>query len=528
MKRLTYVLFLVLGCVGWSSLAQAQLLQTINYQGILSDQTGAVVADGNYNITFRFYTQPTGGTALWAEGQSIAIVDGLFNVVLGRVNPLTLPFDQAYWLGITPSGSVELTPRIPLTASAYSFFAQGVADGIISEAKLENQAVTPAKLADGAVTSAKIADGAVTGDKIADEAVSTTQLANGTVTLPKLNAAGASAGQTLVYNGSSLNWGTPSGMGIVSDVIAGDGLNRSQNGTEITISMADGAVTSTKIADGAVTAVKIAPGAVQAENLSGSGAMAEDVLTFDGTNVIWARATGGVQPGSITDVELADNAVTSIKILDGEVQNADLADDAVTSAKLTDESVGTADLAGLSVTTAKLAGGAVTGAKIQNGAVNTVDLADDAITSAKIANDNVGPAKIDASGASNGQVLSFNGSDVVWATVSGGVGPGSITEVELANDAVTSVKIQNGAVNTVDIALDAVSSARIQDGAVSTADLSDGAVTTTKLALDAVSSARIQNGAVNTVDLADAAVGFSKIDAAPPHTRRDQRRIVKL
>ncbi|MDZ7338121.1 MAG: hypothetical protein ONB30_06260 [candidate division KSB1 bacterium] len=112
--------FLVLLPILSGVIAWGQIPQTISYQGVLTDATGAVLPDGNYNLTFRLYDAATGGTALWSEGQLVALSKGIFNVTLGSVVPLSLPFDKPYWLGVTVGGGAELSPRIALTAAPYS------------------------------------------------------------------------------------------------------------------------------------------------------------------------------------------------------------------------------------------------------------------------------------------------------------------------------------------------------------------------------------------------------------------------
>jgi hypothetical protein len=76
-------------------------------------------------------------------------------VILGEGTPtvpLTLPFDQPYWLEVQVGG-VALAPRVKLTSSPYSLNALSVTDG----------AVTTSKLADNAVTSGKIQPNVVSG-----------------------------------------------------------------------------------------------------------------------------------------------------------------------------------------------------------------------------------------------------------------------------------------------------------------------------------------------------------------------------
>ena len=122
-------------------IAGAQIPRTISYQGVLTDATGKPAPDGNYSLTFRLYDLPSGTAYVWEEGQSIAVIKGIFNVVLGTANPLGIPFDKPYWLGLRVAGGPELAPRTVLTSSAYSLNTLSIVD----------TAVTGRKIADGQV-----------------------------------------------------------------------------------------------------------------------------------------------------------------------------------------------------------------------------------------------------------------------------------------------------------------------------------------------------------------------------------------
>jgi hypothetical protein len=101
--------------------AQAQVPNTISYQGVLMDAGGAVVPDGNYSLTFRLYLVVTGGSPIWSETQSLPTGKGIFSAVLGSSTPIGLAFDRQYWLGITVGAGSELSPRAAITPAAYSF-----------------------------------------------------------------------------------------------------------------------------------------------------------------------------------------------------------------------------------------------------------------------------------------------------------------------------------------------------------------------------------------------------------------------
>jgi hypothetical protein len=107
----------------FTSLLKAQIPQTISFQGILTDTSGTPKPDGVYLITFRLYSAEQGGAPLWFEQNSVNVSKGLFSHNLGSINPLypSLQFDQPYWLALEISGESELSPRISLTTSPYSF-----------------------------------------------------------------------------------------------------------------------------------------------------------------------------------------------------------------------------------------------------------------------------------------------------------------------------------------------------------------------------------------------------------------------
>ncbi|MBI4178903.1 tail fiber domain-containing protein [bacterium] len=107
----------------------------ISFQGQLSDSTGARI-NGNVSATFKLWSVPAGGTALWTEAQTLAADNGITSATLGSVTGLTLPFDTQYWLGVTVGTDAEMSPRIRLAASPYAFTAYSLTDSALARGTL--------------------------------------------------------------------------------------------------------------------------------------------------------------------------------------------------------------------------------------------------------------------------------------------------------------------------------------------------------------------------------------------------------
>jgi len=90
----------------------------LSVQGFLTDSIG-VVPDGNYSLLFKLYEN---NISVWEENHpSVAVENGVFNVLLGGTTPLdTMAFNAPFDLGITVGGDAEISPRTPLAAAAYA------------------------------------------------------------------------------------------------------------------------------------------------------------------------------------------------------------------------------------------------------------------------------------------------------------------------------------------------------------------------------------------------------------------------
>lgn len=117
-----------------------QLPRQMNYQGILTDETGNPV-HGSQDLTLTIYRRGIGFPAPWyavySETQTVEVNHGLFNVVIGASTPLDPGvFEGLYrlmglgWgqleLGVTVDGGPELMPRTKLLPVPYAFRAEYV------------------------------------------------------------------------------------------------------------------------------------------------------------------------------------------------------------------------------------------------------------------------------------------------------------------------------------------------------------------------------------------------------------------
>jgi hypothetical protein len=120
----------------------------IAYQGVLRDSSGKPLT-GSYSMVFTIYDSAAAGTDLWHETQTVAVTNGLYNIQLGSVSPITPPVFSGVtrYLGIKVGTDAEMAPRIPMITVPFAFRA-AIADSAQSATIPANISVT------GVVTAA--------------------------------------------------------------------------------------------------------------------------------------------------------------------------------------------------------------------------------------------------------------------------------------------------------------------------------------------------------------------------------------
>lgn len=214
----------------------AQTPRQISYQGILTDASGNLVANGNHSLRLRLFTESTGGTAIFSETQTVAVVGGTFNVIIGSTTPIpaSVAFDKAYFLGVSVDNGQELSPRTPLLAAPYALHAvyAEVAGSVVGGGGGGTAGVNSVNSMQGDVTFAG-----------AGSTVITNNTATKTITISSSGGSGASGIQGVQSTDGTLNITNP-------------------NGPVATLGIANASITAAKLVDSTITASKIAKGVI--------------------------------------------------------------------------------------------------------------------------------------------------------------------------------------------------------------------------------------------------------------------------
>lgn len=140
-------------------------------------------------------------------------------------------------------------------------------DGLITNARLAQNAVDSQNLANDSVVGNKIVNGAISSRKLADGAVITSKIGTAAVTADKLGDKAVTSAKIadMAIENRSLNINSVAGYNI-------------QDGTVDTSELADDAVTAVKLASNAVTTAKVKDGSITTEKLY-TGSVTETKLS---------------------------------------------------------------------------------------------------------------------------------------------------------------------------------------------------------------------------------------------------------
>ncbi|HVZ41507.1 MAG TPA: hypothetical protein VHI13_19655 [Candidatus Kapabacteria bacterium] len=488
MKHSRTTLAFVLAALTAAATAHAQMPRTIAYQGYLATPTGAPVADNNYTFIVKIYDAETSGNVLYTETQSVGVVKGIYNLIIGSSTPGGIPasvrFDRQYWLAVNVNGN-DLTPRTQLTTSPYSF-------------------------------SSLIADSA---RAVAPGAIGPEHLRDGSISPAKLNAIGIPAEQVLVSTGTGVAWQPFSSHTVTSlNTLKGDVEILGGTNIQVTKNTSTNKITVTSLNVGTINTIQSTDDAIVVIDPNGP------------TTSLAIRGSG------IKREYLADSAVNTAKLADNSVTTAKLADNSVTSAKIVDGTIMDADVnpsAGIAYSKLNLAN-SIKSADITDGTIINADVSPTAaiaygklaLTNSIVAGDLTSGAvtlpKIASTGATANQGIMFDGTNVIWGNPlpggsAGGDLTGSYPNPTIAANAVTSAKILDGTIVNADVSpTAAIAYSKLAlTGSIVNADVSaTAAIAYSKLALaNSIVSGDIVDGTITNADVSPtAAIAYGKLN----------------
>ncbi len=344
--------------------AAAAIPKMISVQGQLTDLNDNIMT-GTVNL--EFVIQTTSGTTVWGPEVHSGVVltpNGIFNVVLGSIlaSGINLDFSQNYQLQIkvTKGTTVDTLAPIPLTSVAYAYYAEvaNVAPGSIGTTQIADKGVATADIADNAITAAQLAGtacsevctdatgtggGGAAADVVCNGCVGSSDIGSGQVGNANIQNAVITQDK-LVYSIIGTNWLADNA--VTANKLYGTACSEvctdATGGTATDLACTTGCVSSSEIAADAIISAKILDGTITSADVG---------FNYAGSSLAGGAATSALTASGLActtcvdTTDIASNAITGSKILDGEVHVGDLSDNAVTSAKIVDSTIVAADLA---------------------------------------------------------------------------------------------------------------------------------------------------------------------------------------
>lgn len=194
------------------------------------------------------------------------------------------------------------------------------------------------------------------------------------------------------------------------------------------------------------------------------------------TGSVWTTAVPTVDlTGTISEAQIAANAVTTTKIANAAVEEAKLATAAATEAKIATSAITETKISSNAVTSAKINAGAVIAGKIAAGAVQAGNIAAGAIVANDIAAGTITGDKIAAN--------TLTASNIVSGTITATqIASNTITASNIAGNTITGDKIVANTITGGLLATSGIitSAAQINDALITTAKIGNAQITSAK------------------------------------------------
>jgi hypothetical protein len=199
-------------------------------------------------------------------------------------------------------------------------------------------------------------------------------------------------------------------------------------------------------------------------------------------------------PYSFYTDDIADNSITTWKIVDETIQAVDIDTSAVTTSEILDETILAEDIATGAVETSEILDETILAEDIATGAVETSEILDETILAEDIAT-----GAVETSEILNETILAED------------IATGAVETSEILNETILAEDIATGAVETSEILNETILAEDIATGAVETSEILNETILAEDIATGAVETSEILNETILAEDIATGAVETSEI-----------------
>ena len=268
-----------------------------------------------------------------------------------------------------------------------------------------------------------------------------------------------------------------------------------------------GTIDTAQIANAAITAIKLGTAAVEA------GKIAANAVTTDKIAALAVNADK-IASNAITTAKIADDAVTSAQLADNAATEAVIATNAITATKISNGAIETAKLAAGAVTAAKITAGTITASEIASATIVASNIATGTITANKIAANTITASNIATGTITANEILSgtITATQIAASTITASkIAANTITASQIAAGAISATEIAAGAITTAKLAALAITADKIAANTITAAKIATGAITANEIAANTITAGQIAAGAISATELAADSVSVSKL-----------------
>ena len=423
------------------------------------------------------------------------------------------------------------------TVTANSITSAEIAANAVGSVQIAANTVNTAEIVSNSVTNASIAANSVDGTILLGNSVGTTQIAinsvNGIIIQSGAVDTDQIAGNAVTTVGIAANAivnASVASNAINVDSIAANSIETAQlksNSVTAAIIQAN-AIGTSEISANSVNAVIIAANSIESNQLKANSVNAVIIAANSiNNNQLAINSVNSVviQNNGVTGDNIAANSITAAKIVAGTITNAEInASAGITFAKI---SVANGDIDGAkissngnitnamigAVATSKLTG-TISNAQIEANAITAAKIAANSIGSSEILTNAIGAIHIAANSIDTAEIKTGSIDDVHITAVATGKLTGTISNAQIAANAITSAKIAANQIGSAEILTNAIGSIHIAANSIDTAEIKSGSIDTIHIAANQITTALIASGNITNATISGNAITNAKISSS--------------